>query len=160
MSCARKNRPKPTKDHIKALVERNKQRVWTPEMRDKMSRKKKGICYFDEEQRLAISLRTSGANNPNWQGGKKKEPYCQDWDRCLKDYILDRDGYSCMNKDCWGTSSNLYVHHIDYDKKNCTPYNLVTLCCSCNSRANYDREYWKGYYRLELLVKEIRSAKT
>jgi hypothetical protein len=38
------------------------------------------------------------------------------------------------------------VHHIDYDKTNNHPSNLVTLCHNCHSRTNYDRPSWRGYF--------------
>jgi len=41
----------------------------------------------------------------------------------------------------------LMGHHIDYNKKNCDPSNIITVCGSCNSRANKDREYWTKFYR-------------
>ena len=41
----------------------------------------------------------------------------------------------------------LGVHHIDYDKKNCIPENLISNCRSCNFIANYNRDDWKEIYR-------------
>jgi hypothetical protein len=40
----------------------------------------------------------------------------------------------------------LDVHHIDYDKKNGDPRNLVSLCKSCHIKTNYNREYWIEYF--------------
>jgi len=88
-----------------------------------------------------------GENNPNWKGGISCEPYCDAWDdKEYKDSIKERDNYQCQNPDCYGISKKLCLHHIDYNKKNCSPNNLITLCNSCNSRANYNREYWKKLY--------------
>ncbi len=86
-----------------------------------------------------------GEKHPNWQGGISKEPYCQEWDIWLKEEIKERDNFKCQNPNC-DLTTNLCVHHIDYDKKNCSTNNLITLCASCNSRANFNREYWKEYY--------------
>lgn len=36
----------------------------------------------------------------------------------------------------------LTEHHIDYNKKNCHPKNLLTTCVACNSKLNFEREYW------------------
>lgn len=33
--------------------------------------------------------------------------------------------------------SNLGLHHIDFDKKNCSPDNLQTLCKNCHARLHY-----------------------
>ena len=86
-------------------------------------------------------------NNPNWKGGISCEPYCQDWTKILKDFIKERDGNRCLNPDCWRNIHKLSVHHIDYNKKNCEPQNLITLCTSCNSRANKDRNWHKSWYK-------------
>lgn len=91
----------------------------------------------------------SGKNSYNWKGGISCEPYCDIWlDKEFKESILERDDYQCQNPDCWGTSKRLTIHHIDYVKKHCDPWNLITLCNSCNVRANYDREWYKMFYRV------------
>ena len=94
-----------------------------------------------------IIINNSGKNHYNWKGGISCEPYCDAWaDKEYKESIKERDGYQCLNSDCWKTSNRLTIHHIDYNKKNCHPYNLITLCGSCNSRANYNREEWFKFY--------------
>lgn len=88
-----------------------------------------------------------GPQNSQWLGGKSSEPYCFVWrDKTFKQFILDRDEHKCQNPDCWGNTDRLCIHHIDFDKKNCHPDNLVTLCVSCNSRANTEREWHTAYY--------------
>ena len=92
--------------------------------------------------------RMCGSNNSNWKGGIGIEPYCDAWaDKEYKEDIKNRDDSMCMNPDCWNTSETLCLHHIDYDKKNCSPSNLITLCASCNIRANYNRENHTLYYQ-------------
>jgi hypothetical protein len=85
-----------------------------------------------------------------WKGGISCEPYCSVWkDKEYKEDIKARDNYKCQNPDCWKTSEKLVIHHIDYDKKNCKPGNLITLCNSCNVRSNFNRERWqKLYFRM------------
>lgn len=88
-----------------------------------------------------------GENHHNWNGGIACEPYCDVWlDKEFKEDIKKRDGYKCMNPDCWHTTDKLCMHHINYNKKDCRPENLITICISCNSRANFNRESWKKYY--------------
>ena len=92
-------------------------------------------------------IKKSGPGHPNWKGGISCEPYCDAWaDKEYKEDIKARDDYKCQNPDCWRTSNKLILHHVDYNKKNCSPTNLITLCASCNSRANFNREYWIKFY--------------
>jgi len=96
------------------------------------------ICYHNNN---------CGINHPSWKGGISCEPYCFEWtSKEFKDFIKERDDYKCLNPDCWGTSKRLSIHHIDYNKKNCGPENLITLCISCNSRANKDRKWHEAWY--------------
>jgi hypothetical protein len=82
-----------------------------------------------------------------WKGGISCGPYCQNWTNEFKNYIKERDGNKCLNPYCYGGDGVLAVHHIDYNKKNCHPSNLITVCRSCNSRANKDRRWHKAWYQ-------------
>jgi len=85
----------------------------------------------------------------NWKGGISYKPYCKIFkDKEFKEFIKQRDNYSCQNKDCWGTSKRLCIHHINYNKKDCCLTNLITLCTSCNIRANYNRKWWENWYKI------------
>ena len=92
-------------------------------------------------------INNSGHEHYNWKGGISKEPYCQDWGKDLKEFVKERDGYKCINPDCWCKDKILSVHHIDYNKKSCGPENLITVCRSCNSRANKDRKWHEAWYK-------------
>lgn len=37
-------------------------------------------------------------------------------------------------------------NHIDYNKHNLSPENLVTLCKSCHAKTNFNRNYWIKYF--------------
>ncbi|GAH06941.1 unnamed protein product, partial [marine sediment metagenome] len=89
----------------------------------------------------------TGKDCPNWKGGSSKEPYCFEFTDDLKDYIKERDGYTCQNPFCKGNCGILCVHHIDYNKKNCFKENLLTIGNSCNSQANFNRKWWKAVYK-------------
>ena len=53
-----------------------------------------------------------------------------------------------MNPDCnFKFNDRLVIHHIDYNKKNCNLNNLITLCRSCNAKANYNRDWHKSWYQ-------------
>jgi len=83
-----------------------------------------------------------GENHFNWQGGKSFKPYSIDWTETLRRSIRERDNYICQICNQYGYP----VHHIDYDKKNCDPDNLITLCRSCHTKTNYNRNYWIKYF--------------
>ena len=77
-----------------------------------------------------------------WQGGKSFEPYSVDWNETLKRSIRERDHYICQLCFQYGNA----VHHIDYNKQNCDPRNLITLCIKCNFKVNGRRNYWTNYF--------------
>ncbi len=119
----------------------------TKEYKNKMSKIKKGIPrpeYVKKKISSTIKEKklSKGKNNPNWRGGIGKLPYSFNFNKELKELIKKRDNYVCQL--CF-KSSKLQVHHIDYDKKNCNPENLITLCRSCHCKTNYNRKYWKKY---------------
>lgn len=99
-----------------------------------------------------------GKNNPSWRGGISKLPYSADWTTTLKQSIKERDGYACQI--CGKQQKTFAVHHIDYNKKNCNPDNLITLCINCHSKTTGNREYWKKYFRVEMSKKSKDSIIT
>jgi hypothetical protein len=117
-------------------------RKHSKETKSKMSKSTKKTF-----QNPTILLKYCGKNHHNWKGGISYKPYCANWTKEYREYIKDRDNNECQNPDCWLTSSRSTVHHIDYIKKNCEPKNLITLCNSCNIRANTNREKWTSFYQ-------------
>jgi hypothetical protein len=102
----------------------------------------------DEFVREYLSLATSGENNHNWLGDSIVRRYSSIFNKWLKDKIRKRDKHTCQlcgvnQKDY---TRNLAVHHIDYDKTNNSCINLITLCCECNCRVNFNRWYWTLYF--------------
>ena len=87
----------------------------------------------------------NGSKNPNWKGGISKGLYSQDWTEQLKEQIRQRDNYTCQlcDKTQKQSGKTLNVHHIDYDKKNCSEENLISLCKVCHTKTNYNRKYWE-----------------
>ena len=128
------------------------------EARQKMSAAKKGMKFrlgkrHSEATKRQISenKKRSGVakldRNPNWRGGKSFEPYNSDFGLELKAKIKYRDNHQCQ--EC-GTDIGLCIHHIDYNKLNSNPSNLITLCRSCHSKTNFTRENWTNHFRSKL----------
>lgn len=87
----------------------------------------------------------NGKNHPSWKGGISFEPYCHKFNNQLKERIRERDNRTCQKCGVKENGIKLTCHHIHYDKENCYP-DLITLCHSCNSKANGNRDYWEEYY--------------
>ena len=96
------------------------------------------------ETRQKISASMMGEKHPQWKGGISTEPYCSEWKKDLKEMVKERDGFHCMN--CGTDKGRICVHHINYKKKDCSSNNLITLCNSCNSKANTNRDSWKDHF--------------
>jgi hypothetical protein len=110
----------------------------TAEARRKMSIIQQKIWAIKENREKA-SISQRGSNGWNWQGGLSGIPYPPKYTYNLRKRIKERDGFQCQ---LCGVKSKLAVHHIDYDKNNCSQSNLVTLCICCNNGVNFDREKW------------------
>lgn len=89
----------------------------------------KGLTKETDSRLKKMSLAMKG-NKRAWQGGKSFEPYSVDWTETLRRSIRERDNYICQLCSQYGNN----VHHIDFDKNNCSPDNLVTLCRSCHCK--------------------------
>lgn len=108
-----------------------------------------GKNHTEETKQKMSDLRCNkynGRDNPNWRGGISLEPYCIEFTKDFKEEIKERDDYQCKNPKCNGNFDRLIVHHVNYDKKDCDWYNLITLCNSCNSKANFNRGCWQSLY--------------
>ena len=108
----------------------------------------KGIPNSKETNKK-LSLLFSGSNNPNWQNGISFEPYSPEFNKEKKQQVLERDNYTCQCPDCEYKTILLDIHHIDYDKKNNSLDNLITLCDKCHTKTNgkNNRNYWIKYYK-------------
>ncbi|KKL21928.1 hypothetical protein LCGC14_2440550 [marine sediment metagenome] len=106
---------------------------------------------------IKYNPRPNGEAHPNYIKDLIRV-YPFEFNNRLKEKIRKRDNYQCQK--CNITEEEhlivygikLGVHHIDYDKMNCKEENLITLCRECNLRANYNRDYWKEYFKKRVLV--------
>ena len=147
----------------------------TEESKKKISEKLLGVRkpigfgigrIFSEETRKKIGLKNSiklkgrkneifsqickkqiGDKNPAWNGGSSYLPYSLDWTKTLRISIRERDKYTCQL--CGEKQGDRAhdVHHIDYNKQNCSSENLITLCQKCHKKTNSNRDYWFKYFK-------------
>lgn len=99
-----------------------------------------------------------GENHPYFKGWKSREPYGEEFSPELREQIRQRDNYRCQqcfrHQDELRTKTNrkrkLIVHHIDFNKQNNNPNNLISLCINCHMQTNYNRENWTKYFNEKL----------
>lgn len=109
---------------------------------------KLGICGFKLKEK-----------HYNWRGGISKLPYSFNFTERLKEKIRKRDNYICQScnktqkQELKDLERKLAIHHIDYNKKNCNRDNLISLCYSCNTKANFNRTYWQKIYQKKIIKK-------
>ena len=91
----------------------------------------------------------SGKEHIYWKDGKTSEQYGNEFTRQLKEQIRKRDNYRCQQ--CFRNQNELRrklnIHHIDFNKKNNSQNNLISLCDNCHSQTNYNREDWTKYFQ-------------
>lgn len=168
---------KQSEEHRKKNGENKRKYFADPENRKRQSRRLKEFFATEEgiearksagermrlfmknryEQGFVSSMKgRTGERHPNWHGGPALGDYPLNFNEELKTFIKTRDNYICQL--CGKTEIDekkeldrgLAVHHIDHDRQNCEPENLITLCCSCNSKVNYSREFWTNFFKLKL----------
>lgn len=90
----------------------------------------------------------SGNKNSNWNGGISSAGYPYTWTKTSKEAIRQRDNYICQfcSKTQNKNGRKLDVHHIDYNKQNLNPNNLISLCINCHSKTYFNRGYWCEHF--------------
>jgi 5-methylcytosine-specific restriction endonuclease McrA len=107
------------------------------------------IRFNKEDMRTKFSKMRKGKNHWNFKNWSSKKPYTKEWTLTLKQFIRKRDNYTCAICKKQGNE----VHHINYNKKDSFPNNLITLCHSCHTKTGYNRMLW------ELLLSIIMKLK-
>ena len=166
----------PSLETRRKMSEAHKGVFHSEKSKKKMSEKrmgKKNPMYgrnFSKKHRERMSKARSGEKNsmygrrgescPSWCGGKSFELYSIEFNNQLKEFIRKRDKYRCQ--ECFRPQDELFsksgkkykldIHHIDYNKKNNNPKNLLSLCRKCHAKANYKRNDWTKHFK-EMITK-------
>lgn len=99
-----------------------------------------------------LSKKHTGKGHPQYLHGKSYERYSGLFKTNLKNIIKKRDEAICQickiselqHKQIY--HQTLHVHHIDYNKQNCSENNLISLCLLCHIKTNFNRDYWYAYF--------------
>ena len=111
------------------------------ETKKHLSDTKKGKrSYTDTQYEKLLQNTFKGDKCHFWKGGISFEEYGKEWNKKLKTFIKNNFNNSCFF--CYKTECILAVHHIDYNKQNCSIKNLIPLCRSCHAKTNFNREQW------------------
>jgi hypothetical protein len=85
----------------------------------------------------------------NWKGGISYLPYCEKFNNDFKERVRAFFNYTCVECGTPQKGRNHNVHHVNYNKMMCcdrTKPLFICLCGGCNTKANYNREYWEQYF--------------
>jgi len=113
--------------------------ILTQKHKNKISKALKKKC---KNGYMPKNVGLKGELNPSWKGGTSFLPYSPEFNTQMKLFIKERDDDLCQV--CF--KKGKCVHHIDYDKLNSSPNNLILLCQSCHSKTNFNRDKWKRFF--------------
>jgi hypothetical protein len=135
---------------------------FTKEWKEKIKLGRKKLL-LNPEVRKRMSVVQKGENNSMWLGGISYKGYSNNWDDNLRDFIRTRDNFICQEcgvhqEELGGFYNKLDVHHIDYNKDNCDPKNLISLCRSCHIKTNSDRNKWSKYFSNLIIDKQNETV--
>lgn len=142
-------------DESKNNIKKNNAKYWAGKKRDTETIDKVSKTVFTLWTNPEYREKHEGENHHLWSYGASLLPYTQDWTEDLKDSIRKRDGYQCqiclLSQEDQGRK--LDVHHVDYDKANCDPDNLIALCDSCHAKTGFgNRNQWKTYFHNSKMI--------
>ena len=109
------------------------------------------------EARRKISLALGGTGIPYETGNYDRSVF----NSRLKNKIRTRDNFRCRickftndeHIKKWKCKLHIHIHHISYDKLDCSENNLISLCNSCHGKTHPKsrRIYWQEYFTKLLL---------
>lgn len=92
----------------------------------------------------------TGVRGRNYINGSSFELYPEEFNEKLKAKIRNRDENLCILCEISNEehklkyNKKLTIHHIDYNKENCSEDNLITLCLKHNSKVN-EKKFRKSW---------------
>lgn len=108
---------------------------------------------FIIDNRKKVSMTAQGVSEKEWNGFLIYKNNRTNEHLLFREFILERDNHTCI---CEKNGNE--IHHIDYDNFNDIFENVITLCKSCHSKTNWNREYWKKFlinYLIQKYQKEV-----
>jgi len=148
-----KNHPLFGKHH----TEKTKRKISGDKVRAlKISKSLKGKPK-SEKHRISLSISKQEIKKEDWKGFIGLEPYDEKFNRNFEKEIRKRDNQICMLCGIHREKLKkaLFIHHIDYDKKNTTKENCLSLCGSCHPKTNGNRKHWTIFFQ-SLLSEKYR----
>jgi len=125
-----------------------------------MSKAKTGKNNPFYRKHLSVERRrnSSGPNNGNWKNGASLENRPPELTTSLIQSIRKRDNFQCQFCGVKRKKGHrkLDTHHIDDDRRNNHPDNLITLCKECHGETKTigDKAAWQRVYTN--LIKKIK----
>jgi hypothetical protein len=113
----------------------------------------KELCYFcshSDKRDADLICMLFGSTIRSWDKYSLKE-----W-KALRTHILTRDEHQCS---LCGSSEGLHIHHVNRDKTDDSPENLLTLCGICHARVHTELRLPGGQDRVERVLSFIHSRK-
>ncbi len=138
---------KNTKGYSTSLKGRKRSQEFCDKQSEAQKGKKMPKSYCEN-----LSERMKGSGNPAFKNWATREPYGIEWSEELKEKIRERDSYRCQ--ECFRHQSEfkekLSIHHINFNKRNNHPSNLISLCRTCHLQTNWGKRDWVTYYQQRL----------
>lgn len=103
----------------------------------------------DFKTRKKISATYLGIDEKDWNGFSNYHSITKGLlTSKQKNRIKKRYNYTCQLCGLSGKGKNeIDLHHIDYNKQNNNPNNIIILCRKCHHKTNCNRKDWEEYFK-------------